>query len=148
MQSCEKQFLVKEKECEGIARTKAWMQVTDLEQKERIFKTLYREKINLERTLETKEKEIDRLKQELFKLKFNKDSNQEPVRIKEVVKRGGINFLRRVISSMEIGKIYTRTDLAEELCMSKYDLDECLRFLEENKLIKLDRVEHKIVRMQ
>jgi predicted RNase H-like nuclease (RuvC/YqgF family) len=147
MKSSEKQFLVKEKENEGMERTKAWMQIADLEKKEKVFKKLYHEKISLIKTLESKDSEIKKLKEQIFKLKFTLDSKEKSIPVKEVTKRGGIKLLKRLINFMEVGKEYTRTDLARQFIMTTGDIDECLEFLEEHKLMTLIHKEHKVLRI-
>ena len=147
MKLSEKQFLVNEKEHEGIARNKAWEQVSDLQSKEKVFKKLYHEKISLIKTLESKDSEIKKLKEKIFKLKFTLDSKEKSTPVKEVTKRGGINLLKRLINFMEVGKEYTRTDLSEAFIMTTKDIDECLEFLEEHKLMTLKHKEHKVIRL-
>lgn len=137
MKSNEKLFLVNEKEADGLARNMAWEEVKDLEEKEKAFKILWNEKKHLENELKTISYLFEKERQKNFKLKFELDKLKID-KPKVIESNGNILHIRRIINFMEKEKAYTKTDLSKDLMMSTTKIEECIKFIQENNLAKIE----------
>jgi len=129
----EKQFLVSEKEIEGKDRDSAWNEINNLEKSERAFKILWHEKNALTRKVATLENENKKLRETIFKLKFELDKKPE---VKEV--NGSLRNFLRLINFMEEDKTYTKTDLARELMMQGKEVEEWLNIFIKYKILNIE----------
>lgn len=135
MKSGEKEYLVNEKEQAGISRDAAWKEVKDLEEKEKVFKVLWNDKRRLERDNIKLEKELKIERARNFRLKFALDSKKKVEPVKEI--NGSVNHLRRILNFMEVGKVYSKSSLSEELVMKPNEVADWLKLIMDYKLLEI-----------
>lgn len=136
MNTQENQFLYKEKINEGKNEFQANKEIKELEYSQKSFKILYKENKALKIMLKNKEKQIEKMKVNSFKL-----LRQDPKPIKEIQSRsysGTLKHMGRILNHMEVGKHYMKKELARDLCMSGEDLNAVLYFLNDHKLVNFE----------
>lgn len=134
----EKDFLMKEKECEGKERTQAIKEIKNLEKSQVDFKTLKKENRRL-----LNENEI--LKS---KLKENKNNIFKELRKSPVEVKGSLVHINRIINQMEKNVPYTITELKDFLLMNSNELRECIIIINKCKNVNIEIKDDKFIRTQ
>jgi hypothetical protein len=139
MNSSEVSYLVHEKQLEGKSNYEVYKELSDLKSSQIKFK-------NLNRELKKKDTIIKKLnlKIETINSKLKKDNNKKLIEgLKEESKKDpkpsrepNLLNTKRVINYVELGKRYTRTDLALELRIPSPLIEQILNFLNRYTLIK------------
>lgn len=132
MKTSESQFLFKEKLNEDKGEIEAMREIKSLQDHERAFKILWREKESLKKEVEKLEKKLKEV--DGFKAKFKEMKSEHT----EKIYAGSIKHLRRIIHFMEKDKRYSIKELMLDLCMCNEDLRGCLDFLKEFNLINVE----------
>jgi hypothetical protein len=130
--STENQFLYKEKVSEGKSSKLALFEIKSLESQQKALKLLWREKEKLVKENLKLKKRID----ESVKNSFKELRKPEPLVPKEYT--SDLKYLGRIINHMKSNKHYMKKELSEELCISLENLNACLYFLDEHKLMELE----------
>ena len=133
MDKSERQFLFGEKIAEGKGEFKANQEIKSLQDHEKAFRILFREKKQLELITSKLEKENKTLKEKIFKLNFNKQTKPEEPR--EL--NGSIGHLKRILRFMEAGKRYTRSSLGKDLMIPTPEVKELMKFIIDNKIMNV-----------
>lgn len=139
----ENNFLFKEKEREKgeiIAR----QEVISFNESQRQFRKLWNENEINKKTIEKLEKDNQKLKDEIFKLKFRLD--KQPKKVETTLTNVSETHINRILHHMKIGVPYWKRELSSELCMSITILNNALNFMEKMKLIKIELTQDKRIK--
>lgn len=133
----ESKFLFKEKLINDRSELEASKEIRNLEDSQKALRSLWANKESLKRENERLIKEIEKLKQSKFKLRFELDKKNSANQV--VNYSGGLLQLNRIINFMAKDKEYNMSSLAKELMIKPTDLKGCIDFLDKNNCIKLKR---------
>lgn len=139
----ENNFLFKEKEREKgeiIAR----QEVISFNESQRQFRKLWNENEINKKTIEKLEKDNQKLKDEIFKLKFRLD--KQPKKVETTLTNVSETHINRILHHMKIGVPYWKRELSSELCMSITILNNALNFMKKMKLIKIELTQDKRIK--
>ena len=149
----ELKYLFNEKKLEGLSDNEAQESVNEFRQSQIDFKLLKKE-------LKKKDTEIKNLNKEILELqkKINKTKNQNLIQgLKEYSKQekvykeskgATLNNVKRVIKFTEVGKFYTKTELARDLIIQTTCIDEIITFLNNHTNIKFQIEGGKYIRLE
>lgn len=140
MKTSENQFLFKEKLNEGKGEIQARKEIQELEYSQKQFKIMYRENQALKIMLKNRDMEISKLKVKSFKslrqdsplVKANKEVN------KPKNYEGTLKHMGRILNHMEVGKHYSKRELAADLCMDTTAMNSILYFLNDHHLVNFE----------
>lgn len=151
MLSGETQYLFQEKVRDGKTNSEAYSEVEFLKESQIEFKNLKRENLNLKKKIESLNNQIIKLELDISK-KNNKNlleglGIKSKVEHKVIETRGAtLSNIKRVINFIEIGKSYTKSDIAKELMFPTTVVEEIIDFLNRHTDIKFKIVGGRYVR--
>lgn len=132
MKSEESRILIREKRAEGKKDNQIYQELNNLKQSQIQFKELQKELNHLNLEINKKDSKIEELKEELNKSKNKLLVQGLKIEAKPVLntsKSANLNNCKRIINFTEVGKAYTRSDLAKEFVFTTETVSEILTFL-------------------
>lgn len=146
MNTQERRYLFREKRAEGKNEMEANNEIMDLIQAQRLFKKMKIEMNSLVNEIKKLESKNERLNK---KIKENKNQEllsklgQGEERIKEI-KNGNhrvptIHHINRILKFTEVGKQYTKSDLAKELGIPSTLIEVAITFINRTTIFKFER---------
>ena len=136
MNTQESQYLFKRKLEKGETEKQAYQEIFDLKQSQKLFKKLSREIKSLKKELNKSELDNKKLKDKIKESKqkefLDKLKNQKDkplVQVESHTKQATITHASRIINFTEVGKQYTKSDLAKMLVIPTSMADMLLLFL-------------------
>jgi regulator of replication initiation timing len=150
MNTQERQYLFREKRAEGKSEMKANAEIMDLIQAQRLFKKMKVEIKSLVNEIKKLEKENSKLKEKvkqeknqrmLDRLKYQKDVPMVQVESKSNGnhKVPTIHHINRILNFTELGKTYTKSDLAKELRIPSTLIEVALNFINRTTTSKFEK---------
>lgn len=150
MNTQERQYLFREKRAEGKNEMEANKEIKDLIQAQRLFKKMKKEINSLVNEIKKLEKENSKLKEKvkeeknqrmLDRLKYQKDTPSIQVETKSNGnhKVPTTHHINRILTFTEVGKQYTKSDLAMELRIPSTLIEVALNFINRTTTSKFEK---------
>jgi hypothetical protein len=153
MNTQERQYLFREKRAEGKNEMESNKEILDLIHAQKLFKKMKNEMKSLVteiKKLEAKNEKLNNKIKEKKSQEFLKNLGQGEERIKEI-KNGNhkvptIHHVNRILNFTEVGKGYTKSDLAVELRIPSTLVEVALNFINRTTTSKFEKNDCKWIR--